>query len=91
MDDQWIYGSEPGQVFSTIVEGRANGMPSFGARIPEYQVWWLVAYVRSLGGLVDKSAATGRDDHMKTNPPENSTERTKPKDSSLPKGAEQPQ
>ena len=32
IDDKWIYGHEPGQIFATIVEGRPNGMPSFGAQ-----------------------------------------------------------
>ena len=90
-DDRWIYGYEPEQVFSTIVEGRPNGMPSFGARIAEYQVWWLVAYVRSLGGLASKGAAPGREDHMKTSPPENSIEARTPLNSSLPRSAEIPQ
>ena len=51
MDDEWIYGSEPENIFATIVEGRPNGMPSFRGRIPDYQVWQLVAYVRSMSGL----------------------------------------
>jgi cytochrome c oxidase cbb3-type subunit III len=25
MDDKWLYGSEPGNIFATIVEGRPNG------------------------------------------------------------------
>jgi len=45
MDDEWIYGFEPVNIFATIVEGRPNGMPSFRNRIPDYQVWQLVAYV----------------------------------------------
>lgn len=51
IDDAWIYGSEPIHIYSTIVEGRPNGMPAFGAKIPEDEVWKLVAYVRALGGL----------------------------------------
>jgi mono/diheme cytochrome c family protein len=51
MDDQWIYGSRPDQVFNTIVEGRPDGMPSFGRKIPEDRIWRLVVFVRSLGGL----------------------------------------
>jgi cytochrome c oxidase cbb3-type subunit 3 len=90
IDDKWIYGHQPEQVFASIVEGRPNGMPSFGARIAEYQVWWLVAYVRSLGGLVDKTAATARDDHMKTGPPENSKSTPKPVESATPKSTEIP-
>jgi cytochrome c oxidase cbb3-type subunit 3 len=90
LDDKWIYGSDPEQIFSTIVEGRANGMPTFGGRIPEYQIWWLVAYVRSMSGLASQGAATGRDDHMRSNPPENSRGKENPVNSSVPRGAEGP-
>ncbi|HYJ31683.1 MAG TPA: c-type cytochrome [Candidatus Binatia bacterium] len=72
MDRRWYYGHEPGQIFDTIVQGRQNGMPSFAGRIPAYQVWELVAYVRSLSGLVSPDAASGRDDHMEVAPPPNS-------------------
>ena len=51
IDDKWIYGSDPDQIFATIMQGRPNGMPSFRGKIPDYQVWQLAAYVRSLGGL----------------------------------------
>lgn len=64
MDDRWIYGSDPENIFSTIVEGRPNGMPSFRGKIPDYQVWQLVAYVQSLSGNVPKDAAGGRPDSM---------------------------
>jgi cytochrome c oxidase cbb3-type subunit 3 len=64
MDETWIYGSEPQNIFATITEGRPNGMPSFRGRIPDYQVWQLVAYVRSLSGNVPKAAANGRTDQM---------------------------
>ena len=90
MDDQWIYGSNPEQIFASIVEGRPNGMPSFRGRIPDYQVWQLAAYVRSLSGLVPKDAATSRTDHMKGKKPENSQATKEPKNSSLPKSAEMP-
>jgi cytochrome c oxidase cbb3-type subunit 3 len=63
-DDEWIYGSDPQNIFATIVEGRPNGMPAFRGKIPTYQVWELVAYVRALGGLQGKAIRTTRDDHM---------------------------
>jgi cytochrome c oxidase cbb3-type subunit 3 len=63
-DDEWIYGSEPQNIFATIVEGRPNGMPAFRGKISDYQVWKLVAYVRALGGLQGKAIRTTRDDHM---------------------------
>jgi cytochrome c oxidase cbb3-type subunit 3 len=64
MDDQWIYGGEIDQVFLTIYQGRPNGMPAFGGKIPEQQIWQLAAYVRSMSGHGTKEARTGRDDHM---------------------------
>jgi cytochrome c oxidase cbb3-type subunit III len=50
MDDDWIYGKEPGNIYSSIVEGRPNGMPSWRGKIPDYQVWQIVTYVQSLRG-----------------------------------------
>jgi cytochrome c oxidase cbb3-type subunit 3 len=47
-DNDWIYGGEPGNIFQTIVQGRPNGMPSFGGQIPDDQIWKIVAYVSSL-------------------------------------------
>jgi len=64
----WIYGGEPSNLFDTIVKGRPNGMPAWGGRIPEYQIWQLVAYIRSLNGLEPKSATPERQDHLETNP-----------------------
>jgi cytochrome c oxidase cbb3-type subunit 3 len=72
MDDYWIYGSEPQNIFATIVQGRPNGMPSFRNRIPEYQVWELAAYVRSLSGLLPKDVAPNRTDEMNVKPAESS-------------------
>jgi cytochrome c oxidase cbb3-type subunit 3 len=91
MDDQWNYGSQPQNIFATIVEGRPNGMPSFRGRIPDYQVWQLVAFVRSMGRYVPKDAAPSRDDHLQGKPAEASTERGVPKNSSRPKSVEMPQ
>jgi cytochrome c oxidase cbb3-type subunit III len=72
MDARWLYGSEPRDVFTTITKGRPNGMPSFEKKIPAYQIWQLVAYVRSLSGLTSQNAAPGREDHMHAEPPQNS-------------------
>jgi cytochrome c oxidase cbb3-type subunit III len=74
MDHRWIYGSRPEQIFATIVQGRPNGMPSFGGRIPEQQLWQIVAYVQSLSGEVRKGAAPARDDDMSVGKPEMSRE-----------------
>ena len=34
MDEKWLYGHEPEDIYSTIMQGRPNGMPSFRGRIP---------------------------------------------------------
>lgn len=70
MDHRWIYGSRPEQIYSTIVQGRPNGMPAFGGRIPDQQVWQIVAYVQSMSGNVRKDAAPSRDDDMQAAKPE---------------------
>jgi cytochrome c oxidase cbb3-type subunit 3 len=56
MDDQWIYGSTSANIFYTIIEGRPQGMPAFGGRIAQDQVWRIAAYVRSLSGLKKETA-----------------------------------
>ena len=63
-DDEWIYGSDPENVFDTIVRGRPNGMPSFRGRLGNDDVWKLVAYVRTLGGMTRKDAWSPRGENM---------------------------
>jgi cytochrome c oxidase cbb3-type subunit III len=64
MDSVWIYGSQPQQIYSDIVQGRPNGMPSFAGKLPDYQVWELVAYVRSMSGQLPSDVAPSRSDQM---------------------------
>ena len=78
MDAKWLYGSRPEQIFETIVEGRPNGMPAFGGRIPEDQLWQIVAYVRSMSGQLRKDVAPGRADSIAAAPPENTRREAKP-------------
>lgn len=47
-DVDWMYGSKPSDVFDSIAEGRAHGMPAWGTMIPQEQIWKLTAYVGSL-------------------------------------------
>jgi cytochrome c oxidase cbb3-type subunit III len=47
-DTTWIYGNGDGHIFASIAEGRAHGMPAWGTKLPQEQIWKLVAYVRSL-------------------------------------------
>lgn len=68
MDGKWIYGFDDSSIFSTIVNGRPNGMPAYRARLSDDQVWQLVVYVKSLGGNESTAAASVRDDHMALTP-----------------------
>jgi cytochrome c oxidase cbb3-type subunit III len=70
MDAEWIYGFDPANIYYTIVEGRPNGMPSFRNKIPDAQVWQLVAYVQSMSGQTPIDASPGRGDHMRPHLPE---------------------
>lgn len=78
MDDKWIYGSAPRLIYSVISEGRPDGMPSFAGRIPDQQLWQIVAYVQSMSGQAPKDAAPSRDDDMSVVKPEARTPPAKP-------------
>ena len=54
-DGRWHFGGTAGEVFQSIYEGRPEGMPAWGGRIPDDQIWRLVAYVQSLGAGKDVS------------------------------------
>jgi cytochrome c oxidase cbb3-type subunit III len=88
MDDEWVYGSRPENIFETIVEGRPNGMPSFGGKINPDQIWQIVAYVRSMSGLLRKDVATGRNDDMQVRSQEQASDKAKPVQSAVPPSAE---
>ena len=78
VDNVWIYGNTPEQLYETIAKGRPNGMPAFGHRVPDQQVWQLVSYVQALTGDVPKDAATSRADDLYVIEPENRKERARP-------------
>jgi cytochrome c oxidase cbb3-type subunit 3 len=90
MDDEWIYGSTPNQIFASIAEGRTNGMPSWKYKLTNEQIWQLVAYVRSLSGLTPKGARPNRDDHMMVKPAPSQTPNAKPKNTGLPGSSQHP-
>jgi len=90
MDEKWIYGSEPANVYATIVEGRPNGMPSFRHKISDYQVWEIAGYVRSLSGQLGKNVSPGRSNDMNAHKSEQTSKRKTPQASGVPKSAEQP-
>lgn len=79
MDHRWVYGSRPDQIFSSIMQGRPDGMPSFGGRVTDQQTWQLVAYIESMSGNVPNDAAPNRNDDMQTTKPELRKEPEPPK------------
>ena len=68
MKQNWIYGGESASLFDTIVKGRPNGMPAWGGRIPEYQIWQIVGYILSLNNEQPKSITPPRQDTIQQNP-----------------------
>jgi cytochrome c oxidase cbb3-type subunit III len=78
IDDKWIYGGDADQIYSTISQGRPDGMPSFGGHVPAQQIWQLVAYVQALSGQVEASTATSRNDDQMAALPESRQSRQVP-------------
>jgi len=77
MDRDWRYGGSISQIYSTIYEGRPNGMPSF-AKVPPEQIWELAAYVRSLSANAPPNAVASRRDSITSIPPRNQVSPEKP-------------
>ena len=47
-DQTWIYGDTDAQIYNSIAQGRGKGMPAWGLKIPQDQIWQLVAYIKSM-------------------------------------------
>lgn len=56
MDEEWIYGGEPQQILDSIMEGRADGMPSYRGKLPMDHAMLIVAYVRALSDPGESTA-----------------------------------
>jgi cytochrome c oxidase cbb3-type subunit III len=58
---EFIYGSQPANIFQSIVQGRPQGMPAYGGKISDEVVWKIVAYVESLAAphLVERPWVAG--------------------------------
>jgi cytochrome c oxidase cbb3-type subunit III len=74
MDDEWVYGGEAENIYDSIYRGRPNGMPAFGGRIPEVQMWKIAAYVRSLNPERGPKEPGRRRDESATQPGESGIE-----------------
>jgi cytochrome c oxidase cbb3-type subunit 3 len=65
MADVWKYGKNPGDIYTSIVDGRPNGMPAWRGKMPEYEVWQLVTYLQALRADRGIAAPPGpREEHM---------------------------
>jgi cytochrome c oxidase cbb3-type subunit 3 len=71
LDGWWQYGPDMVSVAASIRDGRSKGMPPFGDKLTNEQIWQLAGYVRTIGGYVYSAAAPGRDDDKQTRPAEN--------------------
>ena len=61
-DGRWHFGGDAAEVFESIYQGRPDGMPAWGGRITDDQIWMLATYVRSRSAGKDVSTEnfTGR-------------------------------
>lgn len=58
-DGAWIHGGAPGQIYLSIVHGRADGMPAWGAMLPEKTIWKIVAYIETLDRIEQPARREG--------------------------------
>lgn len=70
-DKVWLYGSRDDQIFDSIAEGRSNGMPAWGTKIPSDQIWQLVAYIKSMRTLQEPDPPTEPANEQTPNPVDN--------------------
>jgi cytochrome c oxidase cbb3-type subunit 3 len=59
-DADWIYGRDPAALHQSIRQGRPNGMPAFGGKLPDAQIWQIVLYVEKLADEGAQQAQSAR-------------------------------
>jgi cytochrome c oxidase cbb3-type subunit 3 len=47
-DEAWLYGGNHAQIANSIAEGRAYGMPAWGSRLTNTQIWQITAYIKAM-------------------------------------------
>jgi cytochrome c oxidase cbb3-type subunit 3 len=57
-DQTWLFGDRDDQIFDSISQGRGKGMPTWGTKIPEDQIWKLVAYIKTLNTPLEADPPT---------------------------------
>jgi cytochrome c oxidase cbb3-type subunit 3 len=55
----WRYGGAPAQLYNSVHDGRPQGMPAWGGRLPPEQIWKIVAYLQTLGDASGQPSTTG--------------------------------
>ncbi|HEX3365692.1 c-type cytochrome [Phenylobacterium sp.] len=55
----WRYGGTPAELYNSVHDGRPQGMPAWGGRLPPDQIWKLVAYLQTLGDASGQPSTTG--------------------------------
>ena len=58
-------------------------MPAFGSKIPDYQIWELAGYVRSLSGQLPGDVAPSRSDNMPVAKAEQARQKEHPSDENV--------
>jgi cytochrome c oxidase cbb3-type subunit III len=77
-DTSWIYGNRDDQIFDSIAQGRSNGMPAWGSKIPEDQIWQLVTYIKSMRTPQEPDPPVLPADERTPDPADNTIVDTKP-------------
>lgn len=54
----FVYGSQPENIYLSIYQGRPNGMPTWGAVLPDSVIWDLVTYIGKISN--EPSSEWGR-------------------------------
>lgn len=71
-DPVWLYGNRDDQIYDSIAHGRSNGMPAWGTKIPQDQIWELVAYIKSMRTPQEPDPPIEPSDEKTPNPVDNS-------------------
>lgn len=64
VDDAWLWGGTPEQIYETLVNGRNGYMPAFEAVLSEQQLDDVASYVLSLSGEAPEDEAAGRGEEI---------------------------
>jgi cytochrome c oxidase cbb3-type subunit 3 len=56
--NNFLYGASPANIYLTITQGRPNGMPAWGALLPDPVIWDIVAYIEQINQAPDNEWGT---------------------------------